>query len=52
MTSAVRSLLTRLRRAAPAVPRTVHPRHEWPAHFFRGVLIGLAILVVIWLLID
>lgn len=23
-----------------------------PAHFFRGVLIGLAILMVIWLVID
>jgi hypothetical protein len=48
MTSAVRSLFARHRPAARAVQRTVHPRHGRLAHFFRGVLIGLAILIVIW----
>ena len=52
MTSAVRSLFARHRSAARAVRRTVHQRHEPSAHFFRGVLIGLAILMVIWLVIG
>jgi hypothetical protein len=51
MTSTVRSLFARYRPAAH-VRRTVHQRHGWSAHFFRGVLIGLAILIVIWLVIG
>ena len=52
MTSTVSSLFARHRPAAYDVRRTVHPRHGRLAHFFRGVLIGLAILMVIWLVIG
>jgi hypothetical protein len=52
MISAVRSLLARHRPAVHAVRRTVHQRHRRPVHFFQGVLIGLAILMVIWLVIG
>jgi hypothetical protein len=52
MTSTVRSLFVRHRPAAHAVRRTVHQRHGRSAHFFRGVLIGLTILMVIWLVIG
>jgi len=52
MTSAVRSLFARHRPAAPAVRGTVHPRDGRSAHFFRGVLIGLVILMVLWLVIG
>lgn len=52
MTSAVRSLFARHRPGAHAVRRTVHQRHGRSAPFFRGVLIGLAILMMIWLVIG
>jgi len=52
MTSAVRSLFARHRPAAHVVRRTVHQRHGRSAHFLRGVLIGLAILMVIWAVIG
>jgi hypothetical protein len=52
MTSAVRSVFARHRPAAHAVRRTVHQGHGRSAHFFRGVLIGLAIAMVIWLVIG
>jgi len=52
MTSTVRSLFGGHRPAAHAVRCTVHQRHSRSAHFFRGVLIGLAILIVIWLVIG
>jgi tetrahydromethanopterin S-methyltransferase subunit B len=52
MTSAVRSLFARHRPAAHAARHTVHQRHGRSAHFFRGVLIGLAILMVISLVIG
>jgi len=52
MTSTVRSLFVRHHPAAHAVRRTVRQRHGRSAHFFRGVLIGLAILMVIWLVIG
>ena len=52
MTSTVRSLFAHHRPAAHGVRRTVHQRHGWSAHFVRGVLIGLAILMVIWLVIG
>ena len=52
MTSASRSLFARHRPASHAVRRTVHQRHGRAALFFQGVLIGLAICMVIWLLID
>jgi hypothetical protein len=52
MTSTVRSLFALHRPAAHAVRRTVHQRHGRSAHFFRGVLIGLAILMAIWLVIG
>jgi hypothetical protein len=51
MTSTIYSLFTH-RPAAHAVRRTVHQRHGRSAYFFRGVLIGLAILIVIWLVIG
>jgi hypothetical protein len=49
MTSTVRSLFGGHRPAAHAARRTVHQRRGPSAHFFRGALIGLAILMVIWL---
>ena len=49
MTSTVRSLFAHHRPTAHAVGRTVHQRHGRSAHFFRGVLIGLAILMAVWL---
>jgi hypothetical protein len=52
MTGAVRSLFARHRPAARAVRRTVHQGHGRSAHFFLGVLIGLAIWIVIWLVVD
>lgn len=52
MTSTVHSLFARHRPTAHAVRRTVHHRHGRSVHFFRGVLIGLAILMVIWLVIG
>ncbi len=52
MTSAVRSLFARHRPAAHVVRRTEHQRHGRSAHFFRGVVIGLTILMVIWLVIG
>ena len=52
MTSAIRSLFARHRPAAHAVRRTVRPRHGRSAHFLRGVVIGLTILMVIWLVIG
>ena len=52
MTSTVGSLFARHPPAAHAMRRTVHQRHGRSAHFFRGVLIGLTILMVIWLVIG
>jgi hypothetical protein len=52
MTSAIRSLFASHRPAAPAVRRTARQRHGRSAHFFRGVLTGLTILMVIWLVIG
>jgi DNA-binding response OmpR family regulator len=49
MTSAIRSLFGRHRPAAYAMRRIVHQRHGRPALFFRGFLIGVAIVMVIWL---
>jgi hypothetical protein len=34
------------------VRRTVRHRNGPAAHFFRGVLIGLAMMVMIWLVIG
>jgi hypothetical protein len=50
--STVGSLFARYRPAAHAVRRAVHQRYGRSAHFFRGVLIGLAILMAIWLVIG
>lgn len=52
MSSAVRPLFARYRPAAHAVRRAARQRHGQAAHFFRGVLIGLAFLMVIWLVIG
>ena len=52
MTSTVHSLFARHRPAANVVRRTAHQRHGRSAHFFRGVLIGSTILMVIWLVIG
>jgi tetrahydromethanopterin S-methyltransferase subunit B len=52
MTSTVRSLFVHHRPAAHAVRRAVHKRYGRSAHFFRGILIGLAILMAIWLVIG
>ena len=52
MTSAVRSLFARHHPADRAVRRTVHQRHGRSAHFFRGVLIGLGIVTMLWLVIG
>ena len=52
MTSTVRSLFARHRPAAHAVQCTVHQHQGRSVPFFRGVLIGLAILMVIWLVIG
>jgi hypothetical protein len=52
MISTVSSLFARYRPAAHAMQRTVHRRPGRSAHFFRGVLIGLAILMAIWLVIG
>jgi hypothetical protein len=49
MTSAIHSLFARHRPAAHVMPRTAHQRHERLAPFFRGFLIGLAMVTVIWL---
>jgi hypothetical protein len=49
MISTVSSFFARYRPAAHAVRCTVHQRQGPSAHFFRGVLIGLAILMAIWL---
>jgi tetrahydromethanopterin S-methyltransferase subunit B len=49
MTSAIRSLFGRPRPVAHPVRRIVHQRHGAPDHFFRGFLIGLAIVTVVWL---
>jgi hypothetical protein len=49
MTGAIRSLFARHHPAAHTVRRTVHQRYGRPAHFFRGFLIGLAMVTVIWL---
>jgi hypothetical protein len=46
------SLFARYRPAAHAMQRTVRQRPGRLAHFFRGVLIGLTILMVIWLVIG
>jgi hypothetical protein len=50
MTSAIRLLFARNLPAAHPVRRVVQQRHGRPGHFFRGFLIGLAIVTVIWLL--
>jgi hypothetical protein len=52
MTSTVRSLFDRHRPAAHAVQRAVHQHQGRSVQFFRGVLIGLALLIVIWLVIG
>lgn len=52
MTSTVRSLFVRHHPAAHAVRRPVHQHHGRSVHFCRGVLIGLTILMVIWLVIG
>ena len=52
MTSTVRSLLARHRQAARAGRRAVYPRLGSSVHFFRGVLIGLTIVAVAWLVIG
>jgi hypothetical protein len=52
MTSAIRSLFARHRPADRAVRRIVHQRHGRPTLFFRGFLIGLAIVTVVWLVIG
>jgi len=48
MISALHSLFSH-RPAAHGVLRPVHQRYGRPTYFFRGVLIGLAVLMVIWL---
>lgn len=52
MTGTGRSLLARLRPATHAVRSTVHQRNGPSASFFRGVLIGVAILAMLWLVIG
>ena len=52
MISTVSSLFARYRPAAHAMQRTVHQRRGRSPHFFRGVMIGLAILMAIWLVIG
>ena len=52
MTSTVRSLLARHRPAARASLRSVYRRRGPSLHFFQGVLIGLTIVAVAWLVIG